>query len=1135
MHPTGCRRKRVFSMLVVCAFITPALCLFPSASADGGTTIYVDAVNCPNSGDGSSSNPYCNINDAVMASSSGDTIEVASGAYVMGSSIEINHPLTMNGAQDGTSALQRTSGDSSESIIDFRGANHKILIMSSNVSISGFDLHGDEFTRCGIYVAGGSNNLSNIEISDNLIHGMAKKLDDIRATSWGILTDAVENGQILHTIDGLHIHGNHIYDIGGYNDSIGLGISIHEVVSSEIDGGALIENNRFSDIHDGKWVGADVPGMGVFTHEQTGMYPGDYLSGISLKGNEYANISVGAGLQVSTAGVFDEQSSDFDSVDVFMINVGHTVSVNEASLAPFAKSTGKNITLGVGDSAAYFASPSFAIQHTLIGSEQQSHNIILSDGVFDENLIIAPTSIQGNMLITSIENSQPTFTGGLLLQSNFMMNNITIEGITLQGEGAQDVALSIDATAGISDLTIRDMTIDGGNENGEGRSGIIASGLSGMITVDGNHFNDINGDYVFTTTPNGLDPGAGQISTLQFTDNSIVDSESSVNIAPASGMIPQVDVSGNTFSNSGINSTPMVTMMDISTLYIGENMMENIDSSEGFFVEDVRYVTVNGNNMSGLETAITVDESLPSTIQQVTFTDNSFTQIGSTVIDVPTVTSAQITVDQNWFGTTNVSLIYNMVQGDAQIGEQWNSWPGVDSDNDGWSDEFDLCPGSNDAVDIDGDGIPDGCDNLIDNDGDGIANLQDNCLSIPNPGQENHDGDIDGDACDDNDDGDHRIDELDSCPLGALGWAASSSNDYDNDGCYDLVEDSDDDGDGVQDTIDSCQTGGQWGWTSNASNDLDGDGCKDSVEDNDDDEDGVDDGVDDCPLGNTGWVSDENTDNDGDGCQDESEDLDDDNDGVLDSMDECPVIAVNNVSDDDGDGCIDVAAGPTKSFAEKFLEGDPLTMGLVLIPLLILFTVGSILYVRQGRADAERRLRGMIITAENPMQLRKVSNQAAEMFVAKLITGKQHDEIQDEIRALRNEFGEEEIDDSKQTEKELARVFSKAVALGLTTEEAVVKMERHIETGRFSPEHYLNMWSKRIEDQDIDAVVEQELSRDDEQELTLSTPSGWPQSKPSKASLNRMKKAELVALAKERGAPHSGTKAQIIDALLEEE
>ena len=47
--------------------------------------------------------------------------------------------------------------------------------------------------------------------------------------------------------------------------------------------------------------------------------------------------------------------------------------------------------------------------------------------------------------------------------------------------------------------------------------------------------------------------------------------------------------------------------------------------------------------------------------------------------------------------------------------------------------------------------------------------------------------------------------------------------------------------------------------------------------------------------------------------------------------------------------------------------------------------------------------------------------------------------------------------------------------------------------------------------------------------------SGWPTGRPSISSLNRMKKAELVALAKEMGVPHSGTKAQIIDAIREEE
>ncbi|HJM67906.1 MAG TPA: thrombospondin type 3 repeat-containing protein [Candidatus Thalassarchaeaceae archaeon] len=1157
MPARGERYGRILAIAMICAFLTPTIFLFPSVSAEGESTLYVDAANCPNAGNGTNSNPYCSINDAVMASSSGDTIEVANGTYVMTSSIEINHPLAVTGAQDGNSALQRTSGDSSESVIDFRGSNNKILIMSSDVSISGFDIHGDEDTRCGIYVAGGSNNISNIEISDNLIHGMAKKIDSIRATSWGILTDAVENGQILHTIEDLHIHGNHIYDIGGYNDSIGLGISIHEVVSSEVDGGALIENNRFSNINDGKWAGAagiDVPGMAVFTHEQTSMYPGDYLSGISLRDNEYANVTVGAALQISNAAVFDEHSGDFENVDVFLINVGHTTSVNESNLAPFAKSVGKNTSIqppiNVGESTAYFASPSLAVRNTLLGSEMEGHSITLSDGTFDETLVIQPTTMQGNMLITRVQDSNPTFTGGLLLQSNYMMNNITIEGITLQGEGATDVAMSVEASAGISDLTIREMTMDGSNANGNQRSGIIASGLAGVILIEGNHFNDLDGAYAFTSTPDGLDPGAGQISALQFSDNTIIDSESSVNIAPSSGIIPQVEVSGNSFTNSGLNSTsndnsPMITVKDVSTLYIGENVLQNIHSAQGIYVEDVRYITVDDNNLSGMDAAIIIEESMPNTLQQVTFQGNSFTQIDSAAIEVPSVTGASIQVNQNWFGTGNESEIYALIQGDAEIGEQWNSWPGIDSDNDGWSDEFDLCPGHNDAVDVDSDGIPDGCDSLLDNDGDTIANWLDNCPSIANADQANHDGDLHGDICDDNDDNDQRIDELDSCPLGDLGWAPTNFNDYDNDGCYDMNEDLDDDGDGVDDVDDLCATGMYWGWTSNATNDLDGDGCKDSLEDSDDDGDGIDDGDDNCPLGDTGWISDGFTDSDGDGCRDVSEDSDDDGDGIEDSLDDCPLVAVNNVSDSNHDGCIDAIVEPSTPFLERFLQGDPITMVFVLIPLLVLFMVGFIVYVRQGRGEVEQKLRDMIESAETPIQLGKVSTRASDLYLAKIITSLQHDVIQGEINSRREGFDEGVVDASDHVEKELSRVFLKAVALGLTTNEAVTRMERNVAKGRFEPEHYLEMWTKRIEESDLSAAVDEVIEGDpkkDDPEFTLSTPSGWPTSKsskpaskPSMSSLNRMKKAELVALAKEQGVSHSGTKAQIIDAIREEE
>jgi hypothetical protein len=43
------------------------------------------------------------------------------------------------------------------------------------------------------------------------------------------------------------------------------------------------------------------------------------------------------------------------------------------------------------------------------------------------------------------------------------------------------------------------------------------------------------------------------------------------------------------------------------------------------------------------------------------------------------------------------------------------------------SDTNDICPGHNDSIDIDQDGIPDGCDSLIDSDADGISDADDKC------------------------------------------------------------------------------------------------------------------------------------------------------------------------------------------------------------------------------------------------------------------------------------------------------------------------------------------------------------------------------------------------------------------------
>jgi PKD repeat protein len=88
--------------------------------------------------------------------------------------------------------------------------------------------------------------------------------------------------------------------------------------------------------------------------------------------------------------------------------------------------------------------------------------------------------------------------------------------------------------------------------------------------------------------------------------------------------------------------------------------------------------------------------------------------------------------------------------------------PCIDSDDDGVCDEDDLCPGADDNLDTDGDGIRDcqdseinsPCPNnidasgkSIDTDGDGVCDDLDNCPSVSNTGQEDVDGNGVGDVC----------------------------------------------------------------------------------------------------------------------------------------------------------------------------------------------------------------------------------------------------------------------------------------------------------------------------------------------------------------------------------------------------
>ena len=234
-----------------------------------------------------------------------------------------------------------------------------------------------------------------------------------------------------------------------------------------------------------------------------------------------------------------------------------------------------------------------------------------------------------------------------------------------------------------------------------------------------------------------------------------------------------------------------------------------------------------------------------------------------------------------------------------------------DSDNDGVDDSLDQCPGFDDALDADGDGIPDGCDNDADN--DGVPDGQDQCPGF----DDNLDADNDNipDGCDNDSDNDGVLDNQDQCP--GFDDALDADGDGIPDGC-----DIDTDNDGVPDSQDQCP-----GFDDALDVDSDGipDGCDDDA-----DNDGVPDGQDQCPgFDDTIDADNDNipdgcdTDNDNDGVPDNQDqcpgfddmvdldnsgiadgcDTDTDNDGVSDSIDQCP--GFNDTIDSDGDGIPD--------------------------------------------------------------------------------------------------------------------------------------------------------------------------------------------------------------------------------------
>ena len=302
-----------------------------------------------------------------------------------------------------------------------------------------------------------------------------------------------------------------------------------------------------------------------------------------------------------------------------------------------------------------------------------------------------------------------------------------------------------------------------------------------------------------------------------------------------------------------------------------------------------------GDNPNGNDAdAFPSDSSQWSDIDGDGYGDNP---AGTTPDDCPNTPSNARPVDSNGCHISELDTDDDGVTDDidicpqtpsAEVADDTGCSPSQrDTDGDGIKDNLDQCPGtpSNDLADQDGCG-----QSQIDDDGDGVMNDADNCPST-DAGLV-----VDSFGCASNQldsDNDGVTDDIDQCA--ATNYPVELP---DEDGCADSQKDTD--GDGLTNDKDQCPD-------SDSSETVDINGCADSQKDSD--MDSVNDADDNCP----GTPGIEVADVDILGCSPSQKDTDDD--GVNNALDECPQTidgapvnsagCANYERDTDGDGVKD--------------------------------------------------------------------------------------------------------------------------------------------------------------------------------------------------------------------------------------
>ena len=215
---------------------------------------------------------YPTIQEAIDFAENGETIIVSSQVNGYTGLLEVSKELII-------------ISDSEDVVINASNQDFAVKILSNNITISGFQIIGNEFTNAGIIVEPGSQNIT---ISNNDISGMSlPNLSNGSPLSYGILVYG--NGDTIDAPNNISILDNFIHDIAG--SAISLGSYTSNV---------SILNNTISDIISVQYMNLPTA-IGINA---------EYSEAILVQNNSFFNVINASNLLSSTGSVLDNNYLD---------------------------------------------------------------------------------------------------------------------------------------------------------------------------------------------------------------------------------------------------------------------------------------------------------------------------------------------------------------------------------------------------------------------------------------------------------------------------------------------------------------------------------------------------------------------------------------------------------------------------------------------------------------------------------------------------------------------------------------------------------------------------------------------------------------------------------------------------------